>query len=97
MYKEFTDFHAADTSLFRKFSNFMTGDRSISIYVHFALRDRKGLNYKECALIMQQFGCTKAMQFDGGHSSGFCIYNKQVEVSFLQRKVPTAFGIKIKK
>lgn len=63
---------------------------------HFALRDRNGLNYEECAIIMKQLGCTKAMQFDGGHSSGLCIYKKQVEVPFLQRKVPTAFGIKIK-
>lgn len=62
---------------------------------HFEIRDRNGLNYEECAVILRQLGCTKAMQFDGGHSSGFCIYNKQVEVPFLQRKVPTALGIRI--
>lgn len=58
----------------------------------FHIRDRNGLNYEECAFILQKLGCSDAMQFDGGHSSGLCIYDKNIEVPFLQRKVPTAIG-----
>lgn len=57
--------------------------------------DRNGLNYEECSLILRKLGCEKAMQFDGGHSSGLCVYTKDVEKPFLQRKVPTAIGFKI--
>lgn len=59
--------------------------------------DRNGLNYEECSLILKELGCDKAMQFDGGHSSGLCVYTKDIEKPFLQRKVPTAIGIKIEK
>ena len=62
----------------------------------FHLRDRNGLNYEECALIFRNLGCTKAMQFDGGHSSAMIVNGKAVETPFLQRKVPTALSISIK-
>lgn len=62
---------------------------------HFSIGDKNGLTYEECAIIMQQLGCTSAMQFDGGHSSGLYVYDKQLEVPFHQRKISAAFGIKI--
>lgn len=62
----------------------------------FHIKDRNGLNYEECAAILKELGSTNAMQFDGGHSSGLCIYDKNVESPFLQRKVPTALGFNIK-
>lgn len=56
------------------------------------LRDWNGLNYPECAIILQAMGCTEGMQFDGGHSTSLCIYNKEVLQPFLQRKVPALLG-----
>ena len=61
----------------------------------FSLRDHNGLTYPECAEILKYLGCKTAMQFDGGHSSGLCIYNQNAEAPFLQRKVPTAMGFTI--
>lgn len=60
----------------------------------FHLTDKNGLNYEECAIIFKYLGCTDAMQFDGGHSSGLVINGKNVEKPFLQRKVPTVLLIK---
>jgi hypothetical protein len=54
--------------------------------------DRNGMNYEECAIILRELGCTNAMQFDGGHSSGLCIYTDYVEKPVFQRKVPVALG-----
>ena len=54
--------------------------------------DRNGLNYEECALILRALGCKDAMQFDGGHSSGMCLYTKDLEKPVIQRKVPVALG-----
>jgi len=58
----------------------------------FNLRDRNGLSYPECALILQAMGCTQAMEFDGGHSTGLCIYKKQVMAPLFQRKIPVVLG-----
>ena len=63
----------------------------------FHLTDRNGLNYEECSMILKKLGCTKAMQFDGGHSSALLVYTKDIEKPFLQRKVPTALGITVEK
>lgn len=52
------------------------------------LRDQNGLTYPECALILKAMGCTEGMQFDGGHSTGLSIYNRQVIRPIIQRKVP---------
>lgn len=57
--------------------------------------DRNGLNYEECSLIFQKMGCTKAMQFDGGHSSALIIQGKNINPPFMQRKVPVALGFSI--
>lgn len=58
---------------------------------------RNGLNYEECALILQKLGCTTAMEFDGGHSSGLTLQNRNLLKPSLQRMVPAAFGLKISK
>lgn len=63
---------------------------------NFKIDDRNGLNCEECSEILKSLGCTKIMQFDGGHSSGLCIYSKSVQTPFLQRKVPAAIGFAIK-
>lgn len=60
------------------------------------IRDRNGLDYNECSRIFKAMGATQAMQFDGGHSTGLCVYEKMVAVPFLQRKIPAATGIRIK-
>lgn len=57
--------------------------------------DRNGLNYEECAIIFRKLGCTKAMQFDGGHSCALVVNGKQVESTFMQRKVPIALGFSV--
>lgn len=57
---------------------------------------RNGLNYEECALIMEKLGCDVAMQFDGGHSTGLVANGKDIVKPSLQRKVPAALGIRIK-
>lgn len=56
---------------------------------------RNGLNFEECALILQKLGCDKAMEFDGGHSSGLTINDENLIRPSLQRKVPAAFGLKL--
>lgn len=61
----------------------------------FSMNDQNGLTYEECAQILKSLGCEKAMQLDGGHSTGLCINNKQVESPFFQRKIPAALGITI--
>ncbi len=63
---------------------------------NFKIDDKNGLNYEECSKILKSLGCTKIMQFDGGHSSGLCIYSKLVQKSSLPRKVPAAIGFTIK-
>lgn len=63
----------------------------------FHLTDRNGLNYEECSSILKYLGCDDAMQFDGGHSSALCVYTKDIEKPFLQRKVPTMLGFYIEK
>jgi len=55
---------------------------------------RNGFNFEECALILQKLGCTKAMEFDGGHSTGLTLFEKNAVRPSLQRKVPALFGIK---
>lgn len=62
----------------------------------FKIDDKNGLTYEECAKILNYFGCSSSMQFDGGRSSGMCIYNKMVEKPFLQRKIVSALGFSIK-
>lgn len=56
---------------------------------------RSGFNFQECAIILQALGCTKAMEFDGGHSTGLTLKNRNAIRPSLQRQVPAAFGIKI--
>ena len=55
---------------------------------------RNGLNFEECALILQNLGCIQAMEFDGGHSTGLVVNKKNVIKPSLQRKVPALVGIK---
>ena len=40
-------------------------------------------------------GCKTAMEFDGGHSSGLTLQNKNLIKPSLQRMIPAAFGLKI--
>ncbi|MCR5188291.1 MAG: phosphodiester glycosidase family protein [Treponema sp.] len=54
---------------------------------------RNGLNFEECALILQKLGAQSAMEFDGGHSSGLTIKGQNAIKPSLQRKVPAAFGL----
>jgi exopolysaccharide biosynthesis protein len=58
----------------------------------FSLTDKNGLSYPECAAILQQLGCTSAMQFDGGHSTAMVINGKTVRAPLFQRKVAAAAG-----
>jgi len=60
----------------------------------FNLRDLDGMTYSECAILLKELGCYSAMQFDGGHSTGLYFINKQLEIPFLQRKVPAVLIIK---
>lgn len=53
---------------------------------------RNGFNFEECAIILQKLGCDSAMEFDGGHSTGLTLKNKNAIKPSLQRKVPAAFG-----
>lgn len=57
-------------------------------------KDNNGLTYPECALILQALGCTEGMEFDGGHSTGLCIYTNQVSKTALQCKIPAAIGFR---
>lgn len=61
---------------------------------NFSLNDRNGLTYEECALILKKLGCSNALQFDGGHSTGLCINSKTIRKPIFQRKIPCIFGIK---
>lgn len=54
---------------------------------------RNGLNFEECAVILQTLGCTNAMEFDGGHSTGLVINGKNKIRPNLQRKVPATLSI----
>ncbi len=54
---------------------------------------RNGLNFEECAVILQFLGCDEAMEFDGGHSTGLTINGKNKIRPSLQRKVPAAVMI----
>lgn len=54
---------------------------------------RNGLNFEECAIILQALGCTNAMEFDGGHSTGLTVNGKNKIRPSLQRKVPATFSI----
>ena len=54
-----------------------------------------GLTYEECALILQQLGCTDAMQFDGGHSTGLTVNGHNKIKPALQRKIPAALAFYI--
>lgn len=60
----------------------------------FSIDDQNGLTYEECAFIFKTLGCTNAIQFDGGHSTGLCIKTKEIQKPFFQRKVPVFLGIK---
>lgn len=55
----------------------------------------RGMNYEECALVLQKLGCYSAMEFDGGHSTGLMLQNKQMIKPAFQTKVPAAFGLYI--
>lgn len=58
----------------------------------FSFTDLNGLNYEECAYIFKWLGCSDALQFDGGHSTGLFVKNKYVQKPFMQRKVPVLLG-----
>ncbi len=58
---------------------------------------RNGLNFEECAVILKALGCTDAMEFDGGHSTGLAIQGEDTIRPSLQRKIPAAFGIRWKR
>lgn len=55
---------------------------------------RNGLNFEECAIILRKLGCSDAMEFDGGHSSGLTVNGRNELKPIFQRKIPAAFGIK---
>ena len=57
---------------------------------------RNGLNFQECALILQKLGAESALEFDGGHSTGLTINGKNAIKPSLQRQVPAAFGLRYK-
>ena len=52
-----------------------------------------GMSYEECALVMRKLGCYSAMEFDGGHSAGLMVKNKELIKPALQTKIPAAFGL----
>lgn len=56
---------------------------------------RNGLNFEECAVILKTLGCTDAMEFDGGHSTGLTVNGKDKIKPTLQRKVPAVLCITI--
>lgn len=56
---------------------------------------RNGLNYEECAFILQFLGAEDAMEFDGGHSTALEIYGQKPVRPSLQRKVPAALGFTV--
>lgn len=58
------------------------------------LFDKDGMTYEECAIILKQEGCTDALQFDGGHSTGLYFNSKILEKPKFQRKVPSVIVIK---
>lgn len=58
---------------------------------------RSGLNFEECAAILKELGCTDAMEFDGGHSTGLVVKNRNIIHPMLQRKVPALLGFSLKK
>ena len=57
-------------------------------------KDKTGLTFEECGLILQKLGCTDVMHFDGGHSSCMVINSNHVEKPLLNRKIPIAIGLK---
>lgn len=60
----------------------------------FSLRDNNGMTYEECASLLLELGCTDAMQFDGGRSTGLYYNGVELEKPLLQRKVPAIIIIK---
>lgn len=62
----------------------------------FSLSDNGGLTYEECAFILKQMGCTKAMQFDGGRSTGLYIGKEKKESAVIKRNISAALGITTK-
>ncbi len=54
-----------------------------------------GLNYMECAKILQNAGATKAMQFDGGGSSSLILPHTNTNSVHSNRKVANNLGFKI--
>lgn len=54
---------------------------------------RNGLNFEECAVILKTLGCTDAMEFDGGHSTGLTVNGKDKIKPVLQRKVPATLSL----
>lgn len=57
---------------------------------------RNGLNFEECAIILQELGCTSALEFDGGHSTGLVLNQQNFLRPTLQRKVPALLGFSLK-
>ena len=64
------------------------------ISTHMLPKDRNGLTFEECGLILQKLGCSDAMQFDGGHSSCLVVNKKDLQKPLLNRKIPIAIGLK---
>ena len=64
------------------------------VSTHMLPRDRNGLNFEECGLILQKLGCSDAMHFDGGHSSCLVVNKKDLQKPLLNRKIPIAIGLK---
>ncbi len=60
----------------------------------FNITDKDGMTYEECAAILLELGCTDAMQFDGGRSTGLYYNGIELEKPLLQRKVPAIIIIK---
>lgn len=60
-----------------------------------SISDSSGLTYQECALIFKSLGCNKAIQFDGGHSTGLCINGNSISKPKFQRKIHAALGITV--
>ena len=64
------------------------------VSTHMLPRDRNGLNFEECGLILQKLGWSDAMHFDGGHSSCLVVNKKDLQKPLLNRKIPIAIGLK---
>ena len=92
---EFAKYKSSRTAV-----GFANGGRELYLFATCGINcptGRNGLNFEECAVILKALGCTDAMEFDGGHSTGLAIQGENAIRPGLQRKVPAAFGIRYRR